>query len=120
MIIDNELKTWDDIILYICMIFLGRMEEEKYGFVHDSEVEEVILRFEKMRKNKEACYFDVIEFEAIIDYYLDGNKPVNAFEATSFACELHPNSVPIQIRKARVLLEKGRATEALALSLIHI
>ena len=48
------------------------MEEEKYGFVHDSEVEEVILRFEKMRKNKETCYFDVIEFEAIIDYYLEG------------------------------------------------
>ncbi len=116
MIIDNDLKNGDEIILYICRIFLGRMEEEKYGFVHDSEVEEVILRFEKMRKNKEACYFDVIEFEAIIDYYLDGNKPVNAFEATSFACELHPNSVPIQIRKARVLLEKGRATEALAIA----
>ncbi len=92
------------------------MEEEKYGFVHDSEVEEVILRFEKMRKNKETCYFDVIEFEAIIDYYLEGNNPVHAFEATTLACELHPNSVPILIRKARVLLEKGRATEALTIS----
>jgi len=92
------------------------MEEEKFGFVHDSEVEEVILRFERMRKNKETCYFDVNEFEAIIDYYLEGNNPVHAFEATSLACELHPNSVPILIRKARVLLEKGRATEALSIS----
>jgi len=92
------------------------MEEEKYGFVHDSEVEEVILRFERMRKNKETCYFDVIEFEAIIDYYLEGNNPAHAFEATSLACELHPNSVPILIRKARVLIEKGRATEALTIS----
>ena len=92
------------------------MEEEKYGFVHDNEVEEVILRFEKMRKNNESCYFDVIEFETIIDYYLEGNNPLNAFEATSFACELHPHSVPIQIRKARVLLEKGRAAEALAIA----
>lgn len=89
------------------------MEEEKYGFVHDGEVEEVIHRFENMRKNNESKYFDVIEFEAIIDYYLEGNNPVNAFEATSFACEQHPNSVPIQIRKARVLLEKGRPSDAL-------
>ena len=92
------------------------MEEERYGFVDDNEVEEVILRFEKMRQNNESCYFDVIEFEAIIDYYLEGNNPMNAYEATSFAFELHPNSVPIQIRKARVLLEKGRAADALAIA----
>lgn len=91
------------------------MEEERYGFVHDSEVEEVILRFENMRKNNAVSYFDVIEFEAIIDYYLEGNNPVNAYEAMSFACELHPNSVPIQIRKARVLLEKGRALDAITI-----
>jgi len=92
------------------------MEEERSGFVHDSELDKVILRFERMRKNKETCYFDVNEFETIIDYYLEGNNPVNAFEATSLACELHPNSVPILIRKARVLLEKGRATEALTIA----
>jgi len=91
------------------------MEEEKYGYVHDSETEEVILRFENMKKNNEPCYFDVIELEVIIDYYLEGNNPLNAYEAMAFACELHPNSVPIQIRKARVLLEKGRALEALAI-----
>ncbi|MRR20071.1 tetratricopeptide repeat protein [bacterium] len=116
LIIDFLFRYIVSIMCYICKIFLGRMEEEKYGFVHDSEVEEVILRFEKMRKNKETCYFDVIEFEAIIDYYLEGNNPMHAFEATSLACELHPNSVPILIRKARVMLEKGRATEALAIT----
>ena len=46
------------------------MEEERSGFVHDSELDEVILRFERIRKNKETCYFDVNEFETIIDYYL--------------------------------------------------
>ncbi len=91
------------------------MEEEKYGLVPDSELEEVILRFENMRKSKGTCYFDVIEFETIIDYYLDSNNPAKAFEAMSFACELHPNSVPIQIRKARVLIEKGKAVEALSI-----
>ncbi len=91
------------------------MEEDKYGFVQDGEVEEIILRFEKMRRSNKSCYFDVIEFEAIIDYYLDVDNSMKAYEAMSFACELHPNSVPIQIRKARVLLDKGRAMEALTI-----
>ena len=91
------------------------MEEDKYGFVPENEVGEVISRFEKMRRNNEACYFDVIEFEAIIDYYLEGNNPLNAYEAMSLASQMHPNSVSIQIRKARVLLEKGKALEALSI-----
>jgi tetratricopeptide (TPR) repeat protein len=91
------------------------MEEDKYGFVQDGEVEEVVLRFEKMKRNNKSCYFDVIEFEAIIDYYLDVDNSAKAFEAMSFACELHPHSVPIQVRKARVLIDKGRAMEALAI-----
>jgi tetratricopeptide (TPR) repeat protein len=91
------------------------MEEDKYGFVQDGEVEEIVLRFEKMRRSNQSCYFDVIEFEAIIDYYLDSDNSAKAFEAMSFACELHPHSVPIQVRKARVLIDKGRALEALAI-----
>ena len=91
------------------------MEEDKYGFVQDGEVEEIVLRFEKMKRNNKSCYFDVIEFEAIIDYYLDVDNSMKAYEAMTFACELHPNSVPIQIRKARVLIDKGRAVEALAI-----
>jgi len=91
------------------------MEEDKYGFVQDGEVEEIILRFEKMRRSNQSCYFDVIELEAIIDYYLDSDNSARAFEAMSFACELHPHSVPIQVRKARVLIDKGRALEALSI-----
>ena len=89
------------------------MEEDKYGFVQDGETEEIVLRFERMKRSNQSCYFDVIELEAIIDYYLDSDNSAKAFEAMSFACELHPHSVPIQVRKARVLLDKGRAMDAL-------
>ncbi|HVN59500.1 MAG TPA: tetratricopeptide repeat protein [Bacteroidales bacterium] len=89
------------------------MEEEKFGISHEDEIKEVVQRFERMKKNNENYFFDVIEFETIIDFYIESNNPVTAFEAASIASSQHPNSVSIQLRKARVLLDRGRAVEAL-------
>jgi tetratricopeptide (TPR) repeat protein len=89
------------------------MEEEKYGFSHEEEIKQVIQKFERMKKNNENYFFDVIEFETIIDFYLESNNQPRAFEAAALASRQHPNSVSIQLRKARVLLEKGRAVETL-------
>ncbi|MFN8241078.1 MAG: tetratricopeptide repeat protein [Bacteroidales bacterium] len=89
------------------------MEEEKYGLSHDEEIKEVIQRFEKMKRNNENYFFDVVEFETIIDYYLESNNQARAYDAADMATLQHPNSVSIQLRKARVLLDKGRAVEAL-------
>jgi tetratricopeptide (TPR) repeat protein len=89
------------------------MEEDKYGFSHEEEIKEVIQRFEKMKRNNENYFFDVVEFETIIDFYLESNNSVRAFEAATVATSQHPNSVSIQLRKARVLLDRGRAVEAL-------
>jgi tetratricopeptide (TPR) repeat protein len=89
------------------------MEEEKFGFSHEEEIKDVVQRFERMKRNNENYFFDVIEFETIIDFYLESNNPARAFEAASIATSQHPNSVSIQLRKARVMLDKGRAVEAL-------
>ena len=92
---------------------LFNMEEDKYWFSHEEEIKQVIQKFEKMKKNNENYFFDVIEFETIIDFYLESNNQVRAFEAAAIATRQHPNSVSIQLRKAKVLLEKGRAVETL-------
>ncbi len=89
------------------------MEEDKFGFSYEEEVRQTVQKFEKMRKNNENYFFDVIEFETIIDYYIESNNSIKAFEAAILASEQHPNSVSIQLRKARVLLDKGRAMETL-------
>jgi tetratricopeptide (TPR) repeat protein len=91
------------------------MEDDKYGFSFEEDVKHAVQKFEKMRKNNENYFFDVIEFETIIDYYIESNNSLKAFEAATLATEQHPNSVSIQLRKARVLLDKGRAVEALRL-----
>jgi len=89
------------------------MEDDKFGFSYEEEVTQAVQKFEKMKKNNENYFFDVIEFETIIDYYIESNNSSKAFEAATLATEQHPNSVSIQLRKARVLLDKGRAVEAL-------
>jgi tetratricopeptide (TPR) repeat protein len=91
------------------------MEDDKFGFSYEEEVKHAVQKFEKMKKNNENYFFDVIEFETIIDYYIESNNSIKAFEAATLASEQHPNSVSIQLRKARVLLDKGRAVEALRL-----
>lgn len=91
------------------------MEDDKYGFSYEEEVKHAVQKFERMKKNNENYFFDVIEFETIIDYYIESNNSLKAFEAATLASEQHPNSVSIQLRKARVLLDKGRAVEALRL-----
>lgn len=89
------------------------MEDDKFGFSYEEDVTQAVQKFEKMKKNNENYFFDVIEFETIIDYYIESNNSSKAFEAATLATEQHPNSVSIQLRKARVLLDKGRAVEAL-------
>jgi tetratricopeptide (TPR) repeat protein len=91
------------------------MEDDKFGFSYEEEVKQAVQKFERMKKNNENYFFDVIEFETIIDYYIESNNSIKAFEAATLASEQHPNSVSIQLRKARVLLDKGRAVEALRL-----
>ncbi len=91
------------------------MEEDKYGFSFEEEIKQAVQKYESMKKNNESYFFDVIEFESIIDFYIDSNNPLNAYEAAMLAARQHPNSVSIQLRKARVLLDKGRAVEALRL-----
>jgi tetratricopeptide (TPR) repeat protein len=89
------------------------MEEDRYGFSWEEEIKQAVQKFERMRRNNENYFFDVIEFESIIDYYIENNNPLKAFEAASMATRQHPNSVSIQLRKAKVLLDKGRAVETL-------
>ncbi|HBZ21363.1 MAG TPA: hypothetical protein DEO60_09550, partial [Bacteroidales bacterium] len=89
------------------------MEDDKFSFLYEEELKKAVQKFERMKKNNENYFFDVIEFESIIDYYIECNNSIKAFEAATLATEQHPNSVSIQLRKARVLLDKGRAVEAL-------
>ncbi len=89
------------------------MEEDKFGLSYEDEIQHAVQKFERMKRDNAHYFFDVIEFETIIDFYMESNNSSNAFEAATLATQQHPTSVSIQLRKARVLLDKGRAVEAL-------
>lgn len=88
------------------------MEEDRLGY-QEEDVSNIVERYESMRKNNENGFFDVVEFETIIDYYLEHNDVSFAFEAVEAAYRQHPNSVSLQLRRAKVLIDKGRAVDAL-------
>lgn len=89
------------------------MEEDKFGYSWEEEVQQAVQKYEKMKRDNENYFFDVVEFESIIDFYIENNNPNKAYEVALLASRQHPTSVSIQLRKARVLLDKGRAVETL-------
>lgn len=91
------------------------MEDQGFGYIEE-EIREIVKRYERMRKNNENCFFDVAEFETIIDYYLERNDVNYAFEAAESASSQHPASSSIQLRKAKVLIDKGRPVDALKIT----
>lgn len=89
------------------------MKEEFEDIFQNEEYEELLNRWEDMLKNKKKYFFDVFEFENIIDYYIDSEKSNNALKAITLASEQHPTSIIIQLKKAQVLIDRGQAAQAL-------
>jgi len=91
------------------------MEDQGFGY-KEEDILEIVRRYERMRNNKETYFFDVDEFETIIDYYLEVNDVSFAFDAAESASLQHPASSSIQLRKAKVLIDKGRPVDALKIT----
>ncbi|MBI9053106.1 MAG: tetratricopeptide repeat protein [Bacteroidales bacterium] len=89
------------------------MKEEFEDIFHDEEYSELVNRYEEMVKRKTKYFFDVSEFENIIDYYIDTNKANNALDVVKFASQQHPGSVSLELKKAQVFVDKGYVSRAL-------
>jgi tetratricopeptide (TPR) repeat protein len=89
------------------------MDKEKEYFQEDGDLQEILGRFENMLNNVEAYFFDVHEFEKIIDHYLDTNHFTKAIDAVKCGITQHPGSTTLLIKEAQVYAEKGESVEAL-------
>ncbi len=89
------------------------MKRNSDEFFIKIEAEVYVIRYENMKKNNLKHYFDIFEFELIIDYYVYEDKVKEAFEAVELACAQHPNSMELEMKKAQVFLKKGQAVNAL-------
>lgn len=84
-------------------------------WIGDEEAKELIGRYMEANEAGFQPFFDVDEFELIIDYFLDGNKIDEAGMAIEMALDQHPASTGFSIRNARYLGLNKQFYEALEL-----
>ncbi|MFV0521530.1 MAG: tetratricopeptide repeat protein [Mangrovibacterium sp.] len=92
------------------------MSEEQKDFSEDDEqIAEAVIRFKQAAENGQLIYFDVFEYEGIIDYLMEDAEIELADRAVICALEVHPNSFEIRLKNAQILIFKGEALKALGL-----
>jgi len=91
------------------------MNYRRDSFWYDDEVLSSVSRYEDMVKKHTHYFFDVHEFEDIIDYYLDSENIAEATMAADYAAHIYPLASSIQLRMAEILIDKSQPIKALSL-----
>lgn len=89
------------------------MSENQEPFFEEENIYESITRFEEMLKRKNSCYFDVYEFENIIDYYIEQHNFQSAKMAIEKGLRQHPFSSSIKYRLAQLYINSGKPSKGL-------
>ncbi|MFV0366716.1 MAG: tetratricopeptide repeat protein [Mangrovibacterium sp.] len=92
------------------------MSQEQEDFSEDDEqIAEAVARFKQAEEEGVTPYFDVFEYEGIIDYFMEEAEVDLACRALSCALEVHPNSFEIKLKNVQIQLFNGEALKALEL-----
>lgn len=91
------------------------MQESFDHYFEEDSLYQAINRFEDMVKANTICYFDVCEFEIIIDYYLDQHDFKGAEGAVLLGLNQHPSSAEIKMRMAQLYIQSGKPAKGLRL-----
>jgi tetratricopeptide (TPR) repeat protein len=90
------------------------MSEEERNSYNAQEIAGLVRRYEEMASEGRSYFFDLDEFEAIIEYYVEQGD----FEAGSgvirYASELFPSSTILMLREAQMLAGNGQVSKALS------
>lgn len=78
-----------------------------------SDFQQILQRYEDMIRKEVSYFFDIEEFEDIIDYFLDMDAFQEAYEAAEMAVRQHPGSFEIKLKKVHIHLESGKPALAL-------
>ena len=89
---------------------LGKMNED---FEEREEALEIIKKFENMLANNDSVFFDLADFELIIDHYTTTFNYTKAIAACNTAINQYPFSTELLIDKSQILAMSGEFAEAL-------
>ncbi len=89
------------------------MNEEERNYLDDEDISDALNRFKRSLLSGGKKYFDVSEFEGIVEQLLEEGD-INASEiAARQGIQIHPNAVPLRLKYAQVLLSKGKFKDAI-------
>ncbi|MBN1252954.1 MAG: tetratricopeptide repeat protein [Bacteroidales bacterium] len=87
---------------------------ENYENIEDN-AKAFVERFDDMLKSKNQYFFDVYEFENIIDYYLFKSDYKKAQKVVDYALKMHPLAFSIMIKQAQLFIRLSQPIKALKL-----
>src|SRR5678810_673488 len=90
------------------------MKEKPLG-KDNSELQEILKRYENLKKGRSHSYIDEESFEKIIDYFDEKEDISSALEAAEKGAEQYPISSTMLIRKADLLIATHKYRDALSL-----
>jgi len=93
------------------------MRDENSDYLSFEELVELVDRFEGSIQNGKAQFFDVHEFIALIEFYLDHEADEQALVALNHAQKIYPNSIEIKYNWAEYYHLVGDDDKAL--DLVH-
>lgn len=82
----------------------------------EQEVLDHVDKFNRAIQSGDICYFDVIELERVIDYFMSKDKLEMATRAIEMGLKVHPDSLSLKMCAASILAENGELKRALELA----
>nr|WP_299032882.1 tetratricopeptide repeat protein [uncultured Tenacibaculum sp.] len=72
-----------------------------------------LSKFESMLKTNEVYFFDAVEFETIVEHYLNVGKQSLAKKAVQLGLEQHPSSIQLKLMKVEIFIFEDKLAEAI-------
>ena len=91
------------------------MNEEAAKRADHQPARELQQRYEAMRKARQSWYFDIDQFEQIVDLYFDQGRVRKALSVIHYARTIFPDTFILRLRQAQLLAGMGELNRALEL-----
>ncbi len=87
--------------------------ESNLPFEDSPQGEAIVKRYEEMLSKRANFFFDVDEFEDLVNHYNERNDAAKALDVLKYALELHPNSASLLVSCAQIYVSIHKPQEAL-------
>jgi len=89
--------------------------DDNFDNYNDDEIKDLVDKFEQKIKFNQNFFFDVEEYEILIDYYIDNENIPYTHQLIQHAVSQHPDSVGILLKKAQLYAYADNTDKALEL-----